>query len=200
MIQLNLSGLLLWLITYKYLVIFITTIFEGPIVMMFSGILLKLGSVTFIPVYLTLMAGDLVGDTFWYCIGYYFAGPITNKYGYYFSLTPEILDKTKRTFEKNPIKILFISKITMGLGFALAILVAAGMSKISFKKYIIINASGQFIWTGVLLYMGYTFGNLYQKINNDLKMVSLVGFIIIVFILLRGFAAYMNKRNRDKMV
>ncbi len=185
---------------YKYPLIFVLTIIEGPIIMMLSGVMLKLNVVSFWPVYLTLIFGDLFGDTFWYFIGYHFGYPTINRFGKYFGLTRNKLEKTKQLFTKHPKKILFISKLTLGLGFNLAILMAAGMSKIPFKKYIMINLSGQLIWTALLLYIGYGFGNLYEKINNDLKLLSAFAFIALLFLIIKGISSYLQNRDLEKMM
>ncbi len=184
-----------FILNYKYFLIFITTIIEGPIVMISSGIMLHSHIVAFWPVYLTLIAGDLAGDIFWYSLGYHLGENTLEKYGHFIGITKEKLETTKKIFRNHEIKILFISKITMGFGLALAVLVTAGLSKMSFKKYFSVNFLGQFVWTGFLLYIGYSFGNLYNKIDKSLKVVSLVAFIFVIFLIIRGVNSYFKKRN-----
>lgn len=168
---------------------------EGPLVMMLSGIMVHLKIVHFWPIYLILMAGDLAGDTFWYYVGLYFARPLSEQYGKFFGLTPELIFKIKSIFLNHEKKILFISKITMGFGFAMTTLIVAGMSKMSFTKYISILFLGQFIFTAVLLGVGYFFGDLYTQINKDFQTISLIAFIIIVFFILRGITSYLRTQN-----
>ena len=191
----NLAIITSWFIVYRYPVIFLATIFEGPIIMMLAGIMLRLGVVSLLPIFIVLILGDLVGDIFWYSLGYHFAHPITEKYGKFIGITPEILEKTKLSFHNHQIKILFVSKITMGFGFALAILITAGIAKIPFKKYLAVNFFGQSIWTGFLLYIGYSFGNLYTKINKNFRLLSLAAFVVIIFLLLKGIRSYFKKKD-----
>lgn len=194
----NLALITGWFAFYRYPIIFVATVIEGPIIMMLSGVMLRLSVVSFLPILVTLIAGDLIGDVFWYSLGYHFAHPIAEKYGHFVGLTSEVLEKTKSMFKNHPTKILFISKITMGFGFALAVLVAAGMSKMSFKKYLMVNFLGQFIWTGLLLVIGYFFGNLYVEINNDLKIATTVASVVILFFVFRGINSYLRTRNMEK--
>lgn len=191
----DLAKLLSLFLVYKYPIIFLTTVFEGPIIMMMSGFLLRLGLASFWPIYITLMAGDLVGDTVWYLVGYHFAHPLAGKYGKFIGLTPELIEKTKSIFDNHQKKILFISKITMGLGLPQATLVVAGMSKMPFKKYISSLFLGQIIFTGVLLSIGYFFGNLYEKINKDFRILSAVAFFLVVVLVLTGVRSYFKKRK-----
>lgn len=141
------------------------------------------------------MAGDLVGDIIWYNVGYHFAHPLTKKYGKFLGLTPELIEKTKSIFTNHQTKILFISKITMGFGLPLAALIVAGMSKMSFKKYISSLFFGQIFFTGILIAIGYFFGNLYEKINKDFKIISAISFFIVIFFILKGIRSYFQKRK-----
>ena len=181
-------------LSYKYPLIFVVTIVEGPIIMVMSGLLVRLGLAGFWPIYFTLMAGDIVGDTVWYNVGHYFGNPLVNKYGKYFGLTPEIIEKTKAIFKNHEKKILFISKITMGLGVPIAVLVVAGMSQMSFKKYITTLFFGQIIFTGILISVGYFFGDIYVKINKDFQVLSAIGFFIVVALVITGVRNYLKGR------
>lgn len=189
------ASLLSLFLIYKYPIIFLATIVEGPIIMAMAGLIIRLGLASFWPIYITLMAADLTGDTIWYGVGYYFADPLTSKYGKYFGLTPELIVKIKTIFQNHERKILFLSKITFGFGFPLAMLVVAGMSKMSFKKYITSLFFGQFIFTGILISVGYFFGNLYVTINKDLKFISVVAFFVFIFLVLTGIRSYLKNRN-----
>ena len=128
------SPIIVWLLAYRYAIIFPLAIIEGPILMFICGFLLHQGYFSFFPLYFILVAGDFAADLLWYGVGYYGAKPFILKYGRYVNLSLDSVLKIERLFEKHHDKILFISKITMGFGFALATLVAAGMAKVPFKK------------------------------------------------------------------
>jgi membrane protein DedA with SNARE-associated domain len=146
------------------------------------------------------MAADLTGDTIWYNLGYHFVDPLTLKYGKFFGLTTERANKTKEVFQNHPRKILFLSKITMGLGFPWVTLIVAGMSKMSFKQYITSLFFGQFIFTGVLISVGYFFGNLYVTINKDFKIISVIAFCIVIILITTGIRSYFRNRNLEKII
>ena len=167
-------GLVSFLESSKYFVVFILCIVEGPIVMITSGFLYKLGQFNILPLYFSLMAGDFVADIGWYAVGRYGAGPIVNKFGKFLNITPEIILKIEKRFKTYQNKILFISKITMGFGFALATLIVAGILRVDFKKYALLNLAGGFIWTAILLIVGYFFGNLYFTIAEPLRWAFIV--------------------------
>ena len=74
----------------KYALVFIGCIVEGPIVMITSGFLYRLGQFDILPLYLCLMAGDFVADVAWYIVGRFAARKLINRFGKFFNITPEI--------------------------------------------------------------------------------------------------------------
>jgi membrane protein DedA with SNARE-associated domain len=188
------SSLIAWLTAYRYLIVFPLAVIEGPVMMMISGFLVRTGFFSFWPVYILLMAGDLTGDVAWYFVGRHGARPLMNRYGRFLSLTEANVEKMEALFHKHQMKILFISKITMGFGFALATLIAAGAAKIPFKRYFLINFFGQFVWTGILMAVGYFFGQLYTVVDKSLRWGFVVALIVIGFAAVYGFGKAMRKR------
>jgi membrane protein DedA with SNARE-associated domain len=183
-----------WLLAFRYPIAFPLAIVEGPLVMLLSGFLIRIGFFSFWPIYLILMAGDLTGDVFWYFVGRNGGRPLIEKYGRYVNLTEENVERAEVFFQDHQTKILFISKITMGLGFALATLVAAGMAKVSFKKFFAINFFGQFIWTGILLGAGFFLGNFYSWVAKSLRWAFVISLIVLAALALFGFGKFMRTR------
>lgn len=165
----------------KYAVVFVLCIVEGPVVMLTTGFLYRLGQFDIAPLYFSLMAGDFVADIGWYAVGRFGAWPLINKYGAFLNITPEIIYKIEKRFKTYQNKILFISKITMGFGFALATLIVAGLLRVDFKKYVVLNFLGGFIWTGLLLTVGYFFGHAYEALVGPAKIVFISVSIVLVF-------------------
>ncbi|MEI7688642.1 MAG: DedA family protein [Candidatus Nomurabacteria bacterium] len=193
--SLFLHNIIIWLESSKYILLFIGTILEGPVVMMASGFLYRLGSFSFFPMYLALVLGDFVADILWYCLGRYGTRNAIYKYGHYVGVTPETIERVENQFIKFHQKILIISKLTMGLGFAAVILVVAGMFKVPFKNYVILNLVGGFIWTAFLIAIGFFLGNIFLIIPGTLKIVF-VFFILIAFVLgLRYANKYLKNKN-----
>ncbi len=188
-----------WLLTYRYPILYPLAVVEGPVVMMISGFLVRLDFFSFWPVYLLLVAGDLTGDILWYLLGRHGARSFIEKYGRFFSITEENVEKAEQFFHKHQVKILFISKITMGFGFALATLIAAGAAKVPFKKYLTINFLGQFVWTGVLMAVGYFLGNLYIMVDKSLRWAFIIALIVIAAFAAYGFGKFMRNRIRGEI-
>lgn len=167
---------------------------EGPILSIIGGILLKMGYFSFFPLYGALMLGDMLGDTAWYLIGYNFGHGFVRRFGKYFKVTEERIAKVEKIFYRYKNSILFISKITNGLGFAIVTLVTAGMVKIPFRRYILVNLSGQFIWSGLLIGAGYFFSHLYSQLDTIFGRMSLTALFVLLIVLFIGLRNYLRGR------
>ena len=191
------SPIISWLLAFRYPIAYPLAIVEGPVVMMLCGLLVRVGFFSFWPIYFILMAGDLTGDVLWYLVGRHGARSFVDNYGHFFSITEENVEKTEQFFQDNQTKILFISKITMGFGFALATLIAAGAAKVPFKKYFAINFLGQFIWTGILMGVGYFLGNLYVLVDKSLRWAFIIALILIAAGAAYGFGKFMRRKIQN---
>ena len=170
---------------------------EGPFLSMVFGVIIKLGYFGFAPVYLALMIGDLIGDIFWYYLGFFYGHPFIKKFGKYFNITEEGVDKVRAIFHKHKHPILFISKITNGFGFALATLMTAGMVKLPFRKYLVVNVVGQFVWTGFLMSVGYFFGDLYLTVDAVIGKMFIIAIFIVFFVAFLRYRKYLQAKIKD---
>ncbi len=182
---------------YGFIVIFASA--EGPILSIIGGILLRMGYFSFFPLYGALMLGDLLGDTIWYYIGFRFGHGFVKRFGKYFSITEERIAKVEKIFHRYKSSILFISKISNGLGFALVTLITAGLVKIPFRRYMMINLSGQFIWSGLLIGAGYFFSHLYMQLDTLFGRLSVIGLFIILFFAFLGYRNYLKNRIENEI-
>ena len=177
-----------------YAVIIIVAVVEGPILSIFLGMLIKAGAFSFWPIYFALMIGDLIGDVWWYYIGRNFGMRFVKRFGKYFGLTEEKTVKATKIFHKYHDKILIISKLTSGFGFAIVTLMVAGMTRIPFAKYMTINFVGQFVWTGLLIAVGYFLSSLFTTIDSILGRISLITLAIVVLLVLNGYRKYVGNQ------
>ena len=179
---------------FKYPIIFIGTIVEGPLLMIASGFLLRLGVLSLIPLYFTLWAADLLADIGWYYVGYFFADRFVARFGRYFGVTPELFAKAKGLFARYHDKILLISKATIGFGMALGTLIAAGATRVPIRRFIALNAIGELGLVAFLLAVGYFFGQLYGSIAGGFKFVFAAAAALVAVAFVFGFSRYMKGR------
>jgi len=183
--------------TYKYLLIGIGAIIEGPFLMIAWGFLLTFWALDVIPLYLSLVLGDLVADMGWYAVGRYFLHPFIRRFGRYFWVSEESLDRVRPLFHKFHTRILLISKITIGFGASLATLITAGAMRIPLKKYIVVNLVWEVLLVWALLWLWYFFGSAYTQVADDLKYYFIIGLIIVIPALIYGITRYFKHKILD---
>lgn len=182
---------------YRYPLIAVGTIFEGPILMIAAGFLYRTGFFELLPLFIAIVIGDLIGDVIWYVVGRYFAHPVLSKKGKFIGITPEKFEKINSLFAKYHERILIFSKLTLGLGFAVGILVAAGMAKVSFKRYMVINIIGEFFLVAILMAIGYFFGQVYLNISDNLKIGFLITVAVAVLTAFYFFSRYISRKSKE---
>ena len=150
-------------------------------------VLLHLDVVTFLPLYATLLVADIAADVMWYAIGYHGARSFVTRWGSYIKVTPEILNVLTEKFHKHDTRILVISKLSMGFGFAVGVLLTAGMVRVPFLKFLTINVLGSLVWVLFLIGLGYLLGNVLRSIPLLLQ----VGIVIAGIFAFLAFYRYL---------
>ncbi len=177
----------------KYVLIFAGSFLEGSAVMMTTGLLWHIGTVAFWPAYAALLAGDFLADVMWYVIGHYGARSFFDRWGHFFGATPDVIGKVERRFNHYHTKILIISKLTMGLGLAVPILIVAGMLRVPFMRYLMINVLGGIVWVLFLMGIGYYFGDVLQQIPKDFQIAVAIAVPFLFFFGLR----WVNRKLKE---
>ncbi len=181
---------------YKYLIITLIAIPEGPIIMALCGFLVRTGVLSFWPAYIALVIGDFIADIVWYFLGSKGGMKIAqSRFGKFMGLNDKNISLIEKYFHKYHASILFISKVTTGFGFAPVVLFTAGFVKIPFRKYLLLNFLGGFVWTGFLMALGYSFSHLFITIQNVSGKLTLIGVSVILILI-----AYRIGKHFHKMI
>jgi membrane protein DedA with SNARE-associated domain len=197
----NPAIILALILQYRYAILVPIALIAGFPTGLAVGVVLKLGYLNFFLSYACIMLGELIGDVAWYWVGYRWGESFSKRYGRFVGLTPEHIDEAKRLFAHYDQRILVSSKLTTGFGFAIPILFTAGMTHMSFWRYMRANLGGQFIWSGGLIAAGYFFSDLYLNVSNVEDKVSTIGVAILFLLALFGFGRFAWKRlmrNADR--
>ena len=165
---------------YSYYFIFAIALLEGPILGIICGVLIHAGFLSLLPTAIVLMVADVVDDIVWYSVGYHGSKKLLAKLAHSIGVGEGGLEKMTTVFRKHYITILSISKMTTGFGLSGFIVAMAGVSKVPFRKYMIINLIGEPIWTAVLLGIGYYGGVVYQLANETLQWFYLTPIILVL--------------------
>lgn len=179
----------------RYILLFLTTLFGSPIVMIAAGYLIHIHQLNFWQAYGTIVAADIVGDVIWYWIGRKGARPFMLRFGHYFGVTEELIEKLEGRFLKYHERILIISKLTMGFGVAIGVLAVAGMLRVPFWRYLGINLSGELVWALMPIAIGFYFGNLSDFLPPSARLIFVIIGLVAVFLLMQAALKRLAKKE-----
>ncbi|MFA5023174.1 MAG: VTT domain-containing protein [Candidatus Paceibacterota bacterium] len=191
----TLAQVVVLLKTYGYLLIFPVAFVEGPIITVICGWLSASGILNVFVVFILLIIANLLGDAFYYAIGYYGGTAVIKKWGKWLRLDLEQTVKLKNHFDNHGGKILLTAKITPHLA-AAAVLAGAGLAKYSFTRFLRYSLIIEIPKTMVLLLVGYLVGDAYQKIVVYLDYLGAIVSVIVAGLLIYGFYYW---RRFDKL-
>ncbi len=180
------------LLEYKYLILAPAAFAIGPTVSLIAGVLLRLDVLALIPTCIALAAGELSGDVLWYWLGKKYGDSFVARFGRYVGITALGVANVRQLFSNHHDLILFTSKLTAGFGFAPVVLFSAGMSRVPFRRYMMLNIAGQFLWTAGLLSIGYFLGHIFLMVNDLFEKRALIALLVIIMASLFGFGRYLG--------
>ncbi len=180
--------------TYRYAIISPLVFVFGAPVSLVAGFLLRLDVLELLPTCIMLAAGELTADVLWYWLGFRYGEPFTKRFGKYVGISETSIAYVKKLFERRYDVIILSSKITAGLGFGTAIMFTAGLSKVPFRWYMLLNVIGQSIWTAALLSVGYFLGHLYLGVSGVFEKMAIFAIAIIFVGCVIGFGKYLHKK------
>ena len=113
-------------------------------------------------------------------------------------LKPEKLAKAETYFIRRGVWAVFITRFIIA-SLAAVINVLAGISGMSFKRFWIADASGQFIWAGTYLVLGYYLGPIVitSLENLFIYLFSWFSLLIILLIILLLYWWFIRKRRKS---
>lgn len=182
------------ILAYRYWILIPLCFIEGPIVAFVAGTLASLGYFNVFLLAAIFFVRDVATDAFMYFMGRYggktrFAKWFLKKVG----VTSEHLAGVHRLWEKNTGKTMFFSKISYGL--AATFLVVAGLVEVPMRKFFIWAAIVTVMQYGVLLTLGYYFGNAFGTVSTVLNNLGyVVGGITLFITAYYVFTHFMRRR------
>lgn len=175
--------------------------FPSEVVMIPAGFLAYRGSLTtHIPALdLTLailigLAGSMAGAYINYYLSIWLGRPFLRRYGKYFFLSEQHLDRAEEIFRKYGDLATFVCRLLPAIRQLISI--PAGLARMNLGRFTLFTALGAGIWTAILAAVGWYFGHLAGNMTS-LEMVSrgkeLIHkhYIWILFFLAVFIAAYL---------
>ncbi len=167
--------------------------FPSEVVMPPAGYLAWKGEMSLTLVLISGIAGSLLGALFNYWVAVKFGRPFFLRYGKYFFVSPESIEKADDFFKKH-------GHISTLVGRLLPVIrqyisLPAGIARMPLKTFALFTTIGAGAWVFVLTFAGYLLGEHQELLKEYLHVISL-GCVALAFII--GGVYYMIIKRKKK--
>lgn len=135
--------------------------FPSELVMPPAGYLIHEGRMSWLPVIASGIAGSMAGALFNYYLALYLGRPFLVRYGRYFFLKPENLERTEKFFADHGEITTFVGRLIPVIRQLISL--PAGLSRMPLRTFCLYTGLGAGLWVTVLTVIGWMVGR-----NQDL--------------------------------
>lgn len=167
--------------------------FPSEIIMIPAGYLAFKGEMNIYIIILVGIIGSVAGALFNYYLAMHFGRKFILKYGKYFFINEETLDKLEKFFMKHGELSTFNGRLIPGIRQLISL--PAGLAKMNIAKFSFYSGLGAGIWVMVLVALGYLLGSNEALISEYLRSATAIALICAVLITL--FYIVRNKRRKE---
>lgn len=158
-----------------------------------AGYLVHEGKMSLAAVLIASISGTVSGAYFNYWIARHFGRGLLLRYGKYFFIPPEKLEKIELFFASHgPISI-FTGRLILGVRHFISF--PAGLAKMDLKKFFLYTALGGSLWMSILIALGYSIGKNQELVTRYVPMIKL-GICAVVAVLITGYILRHSKRKK----
>jgi len=167
--------------------------FPSEIIMIPAGYLAYKGEMNVYIVVLVGILGSVGGALFNYYLALHFGRKFILKYGKYFFIKEETLDKLEAFFAKHGELSTFNGRLIPGIRQLISL--PAGLARMNVVKFSLYSALGAGIWVIVLVALGYVLGSNEELISEYLRTATVIALISVVLITI--FYVVRHKRRKE---
>jgi membrane protein DedA with SNARE-associated domain len=168
--------------------------FPSEIVLIPAGYLASKGDMNIGMIMFSGLGGSMVGAFINYYLALLLGRKILRKYGKYFFINENAIEKMDNYFEKHGHISTFIGRLLPGIRQLISI--PAGLARMNLVVFSIYTALGAAVWAFILVMLGYAIGENQELIDAYLKQITIIVFIALV--LLGSWYAYAQKQKKAK--
>ena len=177
-----------YILLYKYVALFLITFFASIALPVPAGTLLVASSAFasqgYFNIYIVIlvaMLASILGDNVCYWLTYFFGLKVMYFLGFKKILDSKDFNIVEKRIREKPGFVVFISRFDVIT--SLLVNFISGVSKMSYKKYMLFEAAGTLVSTLFYALAGYLFGDSWQVVNNLIGNFSIIFFLSIALLL-----------------
>jgi len=167
--------------------------FPSEIIMVPAGYLAYQGELNLYMIILVGILGSVGGALLNYYLAMSFGRKFVLKYGKYFFIKQETLDKLESFFSKHGEISTFTGRLIPGIRQLISL--PAGLARMNIVKFSSYTALGAGIWIVVLVALGYLVGANESLISEYLKSATFIALVCVLLIVL--FYVWRNKKRKE---
>lgn len=160
-----------YLISYKYLFLFVGGFIEGMNVLVFGGFIASTGQVSLLVILPLFIVAHVLNGYAWYLVGYLGGAKALDKWGHKNKISHNVIGKIEDYFKRYSGRAIMFAKFTFSLEIATMIL--SGSLKYNLKKFSKYNLYGSIGWVAMTVFIGYFFAESFKIFSSLLKSLSL---------------------------
>ena len=164
----------------------------SELVMPFAGFLVVDGKFDLLLVVVVTSLASLTGSLLSYYIACFGEKELIHRYGKFFLLNREHLDKTEQWFKKRGNATILISRFIPVVRHLISL--PAGLGRMAIKKFIIYTLIGATIWNTFLLWVGMQLRERWEIIHKYTSLLDILVVIGIVATVLFYLRPHIKKR------
>jgi len=181
---------------YGYAAILIGTFLEGETILVLAGLAAHQGYLELTGVIFAAFLGSLCGDQLFFYLGRKHSQAVLSR-------RPSWKSKAEKVHKMmNQFQTPMILSFRFLYGLRTVAPFVIGMSPVSFKKFILLNAAGALVWAVAVGSGGYFFGHAVELIIGKVKSyeIYIMGSVAIVGLLIWIFHFYRRRRRPAKFI
>jgi membrane protein DedA with SNARE-associated domain len=168
--------------------------FPSEIVLIPAGYLASKGEMNMGLIMASGLGGSMAGAFINYYLALLLGRKILRRYGKYFFINENAIEKMDNYFEKHGHISTFIGRLIPGIRQLISI--PAGLARMNLTVFSIYTALGAGIWAFILVILGYAIGENQELIDTYLKQITAT--VLLTLVLLASWYAYMQKQKKVK--
>ena len=166
---------------WSYLLLFFLVFLEGPVVTMMAGAMAGAGILRFDAVLLVAILANTIADYTWYLLGY-FGGSRSILYRTrWMRRRRHLVQRLRASVRQEAVKLFVLTKLAVGV-MSIPVLIAAGMSRVTWWRLFLVSLIVEPLWNGILIFAGYRLGDYIAQLDRGLRVVALFGSAVIVWL------------------
>ena len=152
--------------TYGYPAAFLGSMLEGETILVLAGLAAHRGHLLLVTVWLLAAAGGALGDAFYFGLGRRYGESLLSRFPRF---APAIA-RVHRLVERGPIVSVVLVRFLYGVRLAGPVVI--GTSAMSWPHFLFWNGCGALLWSASWLALGYTLGEVAQRLLGNLMHVE----------------------------